>query len=177
MSGTIPGAGRHLPKLAPCPVSTMTRIPDSPDANPDSQTDESDSSWATTGRNPGSGRCEGFSAQPDALRTGCRGAGTDSGLDRGLQCRRAALGARLALTPAAPQHAARGRSHVLAQTASRNGVQSKAVFDLARFNQCSGPMIDVGCGTGVYALAAKAVGLSVTAIDVSPCHRQAEGQG
>jgi ubiquinone/menaquinone biosynthesis C-methylase UbiE len=29
-------------------------------------------------------------------------------------------------------------------------------------------MIDVGCGTGVYALAAKAVGLSVTAIDVSP---------
>jgi 2-polyprenyl-3-methyl-5-hydroxy-6-metoxy-1,4-benzoquinol methylase len=29
-------------------------------------------------------------------------------------------------------------------------------------------MIDIGCGTGVYALAAKAVGLSVTAIDISP---------
>lgn len=46
--------------------------------------------------------------------------------------------------------------------------ERQAVFDLARFNQCSGRMIDVGCGTGVYALAAKAVGLSVTAIDISP---------
>jgi 2-polyprenyl-3-methyl-5-hydroxy-6-metoxy-1,4-benzoquinol methylase len=46
--------------------------------------------------------------------------------------------------------------------------ERQAVFDLARFDQCSGRMIDVGCGMGVYALAAKAVGLSVTAIDVSP---------
>ena len=46
--------------------------------------------------------------------------------------------------------------------------ERQAVFDLARFHQCSGRMIDIGCGTGVYALAAKAVGLSVTAIDVSP---------
>ena len=46
--------------------------------------------------------------------------------------------------------------------------ERQAVFDLARLNQCSGSMIDVGCGTGVYALAAKAAGLSVTAIDVSP---------
>ncbi len=46
--------------------------------------------------------------------------------------------------------------------------ERQAVFDLARLCQCSGRMIDIGCGTGVYALAAKAVGLSVTAIDVSP---------
>ena len=42
------------------------------------------------------------------------------------------------------------------------------MVDLARFHECAEKMIDVGCGTGVYALAAKAAGLSVTAIDVSP---------
>jgi ubiquinone/menaquinone biosynthesis C-methylase UbiE len=46
--------------------------------------------------------------------------------------------------------------------------ERQAVLDLARLCQCSGRMIDIGCGTGVYALAAKAVGLSVTAMDVSP---------
>jgi SAM-dependent methyltransferase len=45
--------------------------------------------------------------------------------------------------------------------------ERRAVVDLARFDACSGPVIDVGCGTGVHALAAKAAGLRVTAVDVS----------
>ena len=47
--------------------------------------------------------------------------------------------------------------------------ERRAVFDLARFDDPSvATMIDVGCGGGVYALAAKAAGLHVTAVDVSP---------
>jgi 2-polyprenyl-3-methyl-5-hydroxy-6-metoxy-1,4-benzoquinol methylase len=45
--------------------------------------------------------------------------------------------------------------------------ERRAVADLARFDDCSGSVIDVGCGTGVHALAAKAAGLRVTAVDVS----------
>lgn len=55
--------------------------------------------------------------------------------------------------------------HVLKYLRAR---EREAVFDLARFDACSGAMIEVGCGIGQYALAAKAAGLHVTAVDVSP---------
>lgn len=47
--------------------------------------------------------------------------------------------------------------------------ERQALFDLAEFGDPSvATMIDVGCGGGVYALAAKAAGLRVTVVDVSP---------
>lgn len=47
--------------------------------------------------------------------------------------------------------------------------ERQAVFDLARFDDSTiQTMIDVGCGGGVYALAAKAARLHVTAVDVCP---------
>lgn len=46
--------------------------------------------------------------------------------------------------------------------------ERRVVTDLARFDACRGHVIDVGCGSGVYAVAAKAAGLRVTAVDVSP---------
>jgi len=47
--------------------------------------------------------------------------------------------------------------------------ERQALFDLAAFEDPSvATMIDVGCGGGVYALAAKAAGLRVTVVDLSP---------
>jgi 2-polyprenyl-3-methyl-5-hydroxy-6-metoxy-1,4-benzoquinol methylase len=47
--------------------------------------------------------------------------------------------------------------------------ERRTVLDFARFDDPSvATMIDVGCGGGVYALAAKAAGLHVTAVDVCP---------
>ncbi|MFN7683858.1 MAG: lysylphosphatidylglycerol synthase domain-containing protein [Oligoflexia bacterium] len=47
--------------------------------------------------------------------------------------------------------------------------EQKAVFDLARLEDPSArTMIDVGCGGGLYALAAKKAGKHVTATDLSP---------
>ncbi len=43
------------------------------------------------------------------------------------------------------------------------------ILDLAGFRGGSArTMIDLGCGTGIYALAARAAGLHVTAVDISP---------
>jgi 2-polyprenyl-3-methyl-5-hydroxy-6-metoxy-1,4-benzoquinol methylase len=45
--------------------------------------------------------------------------------------------------------------------------ERRALFELVEFEDPSvATMIDVGCGGGVYALAAKAAGLRVTAVDV-----------
>jgi 2-polyprenyl-3-methyl-5-hydroxy-6-metoxy-1,4-benzoquinol methylase len=47
--------------------------------------------------------------------------------------------------------------------------ERQALFEFAEFDDRSiATMIDVGCGGGVYALAAKAAGLRVTAVDVCP---------
>jgi 2-polyprenyl-3-methyl-5-hydroxy-6-metoxy-1,4-benzoquinol methylase len=47
--------------------------------------------------------------------------------------------------------------------------ERRAVLDFAKFDDPSvATMIDVGCGGGLYALAAKAAGLRVTAVDVCP---------
>jgi SAM-dependent methyltransferase len=45
--------------------------------------------------------------------------------------------------------------------------ERKAVLDFAKIDQMSGRMLDVGCGTGFYALKAAQSGMRVTAIDAS----------
>lgn len=70
-------------------------------------------------------------------------------------------------------HFFQSQSHAYNRLVERGPLKSlrvrerQAVFDLAQFDDDSiASMIDVGCGGGVYALAAKEAGLRVTAVDV-----------